>query len=159
VVREWREGGGRAARAATATHTASSSPPFRYARLYNAAIKDRAITYAWFFLAFGAHLIFCGWSAIAPPIAGGNAHAGFITGVSNLSRSAAVGGFYLASGVLWSLEALWSVWVLKSVYSAFRGGGGDRALKAELTAAGGQAAAAAALAAARAEGGRARGRV
>ena len=158
-MREWRGGGGRGARPATATHTASSSPPFRYARLYNAAIKDRAITYAWFFLAFGAHLIFCGWSAIAPPIAGGNAHAGFITGVSNLSRSAAVGGFYLASGVLWSLEALWSVWVLKSVYSAFRGGGGDRALKAELTAAGGQAAAAAALAAARAEGGRARGRV
>ena len=120
-----------------------------YARVYNAAIKDRALTYAFFFLAFGAHLIFCAWTAIAPPIAGGNAHAGFITGVTNLSTSAPVGGVYLASGCLWSLETLWSVWVLRSVYAAFRGQGGERRLKSELQ----SGAAAAALAAARGGGG------
>ena len=84
-----------------------------YARLYHAAIKDRAITDLWFFLMFSAHLIFCVWSAIAPPIAGGAAHAGFVEGVTALSKSAFVGGVYLAGGCLWSLESLWSFWTLQ----------------------------------------------
>jgi hypothetical protein len=52
-------------------------------RLYNAAIKDRAFTYAWFFLMFAAHIIFCIWSAVSPPLPLGNAwsHTGFILGV------------------------------------------------------------------------------
>jgi len=128
-----------------------------YARLYHAAIKDRAITYLWFFLMFSAHLIFCCWSAIAPPIAGGAAHAGFVEGVAALSKSAFVGGVYLAGGCLWSLESVWSLWTLQRAYATFRGHGADRRLKAELQAAGADAAAVAAGAAIR--GGAGGGRV
>ena len=124
-----------------------------YARLYHAAIKDRAITYLWFFLMFSAHLIFCCWSAIAPPIAGGAAHAGFVEGVAALSKSAFVGGVYLAGGCLWSLESVWSLWTLQRAYATFRGHGADRRLKAELQAAGADAAAVAAGAAIRGGGG------
>ena len=35
-----------------------------YNRLYNAAKKDAAFTYAWFFLAYLIHIIWCIWSAI-----------------------------------------------------------------------------------------------
>ena len=35
-----------------------------FKRLHNAAIKDRALTYAWFFLAYLLHIIWCIWSAI-----------------------------------------------------------------------------------------------
>ena len=57
-------------------------------RLYNAAIKDRAFTYAWFFLMFAAHIIFCIWSAVSPPLPLGNAwsHTGFILGVQARAR-------------------------------------------------------------------------
>ena len=40
----------------------------RYMRVYNAAIKDRAFTYAIFFMFFFIHIIFCVWSAISPPL-------------------------------------------------------------------------------------------
>lgn len=35
-----------------------------YMRVYNAAIKDRALSYGLFFIFFMAHLIFVGWSAV-----------------------------------------------------------------------------------------------
>lgn len=124
-----------------------------YARIYNAAIKDRAMTYLWFFLMFCCHLVFVAWSAIAPPVAGGAAHAGFVEGVAALSKSAFVGGVYVAGGCLWSLEGAWSLWALQRAYATFRGHGADRRLKAELAAAGAGAAAAAAGAAAASGGG------
>lgn len=89
----------------------------RYRRLYNAAIKDRAVTYAWFFIAYLIHIAFCVWSAIAPPLPGANAwsHTGFIACVRAFSASKFVGVVYTIGGVLWSLESLWSLWVLKTV--------------------------------------------
>ena len=35
-----------------------------YYRLYNAAKKDAAFTYAWFFLAYLVHIFWCIWSAV-----------------------------------------------------------------------------------------------
>lgn len=89
----------------------------RYRRLYNAAIKDRAVTYAWFFIAYLIHIAFCVWSAIAPPLPGANAwsHTGFIACVRAFSASKFVGVVYTIGGVLWALESLWSLWVLKTV--------------------------------------------
>ncbi|KAK9846272.1 hypothetical protein WJX81_000509 [Elliptochloris bilobata] len=108
-----------------------------YARLYNAAIKDRAFTYAWFFLMFAAHIIFCIWSAASPPLPLGNSwsHTGFILGVQTIGSNALTGIFYLVGGAVWTLESLWSFWTLKAVYGAFRGGGGDRRLKQEVASA------------------------
>ena len=94
----------------------------RYKRVYNAAIKDRAFTYAWFFLFFLIHIAFCIWAAVSPPLIYKEdwGHAGFITGISafnnsNGKTSIFVGVCYMVGGGLWSLEALWSVWVLKVV--------------------------------------------
>ena len=41
-----------------------------YYRLYNAAKKDAAFTYAWFFLAYLVHIFWCIWSAVCafPPL-------------------------------------------------------------------------------------------
>lgn len=53
-----------------APHLASTHLPYvlrllrRYARLYNAAIKDSAFGYAIFFAGFFANLVFSIWSAV-----------------------------------------------------------------------------------------------
>ena len=93
--------------------------------MYNAAIKDRAVTYAWFFLAYLIHIAFCVWSAIAPPLPGANAwsHTGFIACVRAFNASKFVGVVYTIGGVLWALESLWSLWVLKTVSAADAGNG------------------------------------
>ena len=86
-------------------------------RLYNAAIKDRALTYAWFFLIYLIHIAFCVWAAVSPPLIYKNdwGHSGFITGIGAFDKSTFVGVVYMIGGGLWSLEALWSIWVLKTV--------------------------------------------
>lgn len=35
-----------------------------YRRIYNAAAKDRAITYMCFFLLYAVHIGFCAWAAL-----------------------------------------------------------------------------------------------
>jgi hypothetical protein len=37
-----------------------------YRRVYNACKSDSAIMFAWFFLIFSAHILFCVYAAIAP---------------------------------------------------------------------------------------------
>ncbi len=89
----------------------------RYRRLYNAAIKDRAVTYAWFFLMYLIHIAFCIWSAVSPPLPGANdwSHTGFIACIKAFHASKFVGVVYTIGGVFWALESLWSLWVLKTV--------------------------------------------
>ena len=85
--------------------------------MYNAAVKDRAFTYAWFFLFFLVHIAFCIWAAVSPPLIYKKdwGHAGFITGISAFGDSVFVGVLYMVGGGVWALEALWSIWVLKTV--------------------------------------------
>ena len=45
-----------------------------YIRLYNAAKKDAAFTYAWFFLAYLVHIFWCIWSAVCAPISPSTPH-------------------------------------------------------------------------------------
>lgn len=96
-----------------------------YGRLYKAAMKDSAFGYGLFFLTFTtAHLIFVGWSAIAPPIINSWSHTGFWVGAQEVqSQSGALAIIYYIGGGLWSAEFLWSFWTLKKVYWAFRGAG------------------------------------
>jgi len=102
-----------------------------YIRLYTAAIKDRAFTYAWFFLAYLIHIFWCIWSAVSPPILFNKwSYAGWVTAiVAALPNNAVVGAVYIVGASLWSVEALISIYVLKVVYSTFRGGGGEQRLK------------------------------
>jgi secretory carrier-associated membrane protein len=94
-------------------------------RLYNAAIKDRAFTYAWFFLMYAAHLIFCVWSAVSPPLPMTNdwSHTGFLTGIKAFGENTFVAIVYIIGGCLWTLESLWSLWVIKMVGSHNSSGG------------------------------------
>ena len=89
----------------------------RYMRIYNVAIKDRALVYAWFFLMFTIHIAFCIWSAISPPLPFTNdwSHAGFVTCIKAFDKNTFVGVVYVIGGVFWSLESLWSLWALKTV--------------------------------------------
>lgn len=86
-------------------------------RIYNVAIRDRALVYAWFFLMFAVHIAFCIWSAISPPLPFTNdwSHAGFVTCVKAFDKNTFVGVVYVIGGVLWSLESLWSFWAMKTV--------------------------------------------
>ena len=76
-------------------------------RIYNVAIRDRALVYAWFFLMFAVHIAFCIWSAISPPLPFTNdwSHAGFVTCVKAFDKNTFVGVVYVIGGVLWSLES------------------------------------------------------
>jgi len=86
-------------------------------RIYNLAQKDRALWYAWFFLAFAVHIAFCIWSAISPPLPFTNdwSHTGFVTCIKAFDANTFVGVVYVIGGVLWSLESLWSLWAMKTV--------------------------------------------
>jgi hypothetical protein len=96
-----------------------------YGRLYKAATKDSALGYGLFFLTFStAHLIFVGWSAVAPPIINSWSHTGFWVGAQEVQgKSGALAILYYIGGGFWSAEFLWSFWTLKKVYWAFRGAG------------------------------------
>lgn len=94
-----------------------------YMRLYNAAIKDSALSYALFFMFFMAHMVFVGWSAIAPPILNSWSHTGFWSATSVIGKNTGAGVIYFIGAGLWSIEFLWSFWTLKDVYANFRGQG------------------------------------
>lgn len=104
-----------------------------YYRLYNAAKKDAAFTYAWFFLAYMVHIIWCIWSAISPPILFNRwSYAGWLTAIiTALPENSIVGIFYIVGASLWTLEAALSIWVVQLVYRKFRGGNVDARLKNE----------------------------
>lgn len=102
-----------------------------YIRLYTASIKDAAFTYAWFFLAYLIHIFWCIWSAVSPPILFNKwSYCGWITAiVAALPQHKVVGIVYIVGAIMWSAEALLSIWVLKDVYSNFRGNKGEERLK------------------------------
>ena len=89
----------------------------RYMRVYNAAIKDRAFTYAIFFLFFCIHIIFCIWSAISPPLPFSNdwSHTGFMSAIKAFGSNTFTGVIFIIGACFWTLETLWSLWCLKMV--------------------------------------------
>ena len=86
-------------------------------RVYNAAIKDRAFTYAIFFLFFFIHIIFCVWSAISPPLPFSNdwSHTGFMSAIKAIGSNTFTGVIFIIGACFWTLETLWSLWCLKMV--------------------------------------------
>ena len=89
----------------------------RYMRVYNAAIKDRAFTYAIFFMFFFVHVVFCVWSAISPPLPFSNdwSHTGFMCAIKAFGSNTFVGVIFIIGACFWTLETLWSLWCLKMV--------------------------------------------
>ncbi|PSC72574.1 Secretory carrier-associated membrane 1 [Micractinium conductrix] len=94
-----------------------------YSRLYNAAIKDSAFGYAMFFAGFFANLAFSVWSAVGPPFLAEKSHTGYISAINRMNDNTGVGIVYFIGAAFWTLESMWSLWVYKLVYRAFRGQG------------------------------------
>lgn len=59
----------------------SHPPPFG---LRQASISDSALRYALFFAFFLGHLVFCGWSAVAPPILNSWSHTGWYSAYNSI---------------------------------------------------------------------------
>eukprot|EP00898_Chlorokybus_atmophyticus_P006907 jgi/Chlat1/7217/Chrsp57S06858 len=104
-----------------------------YKRLYNAARRDRAVTYSIFFCMYMVHIAWCVYAFIAPPIilSGGKSLTGIFTLINVLGANTTIGIMYIVGCVLWGSEVLFSFWVLKMVYSRFRGSDGANRLRSE----------------------------
>lgn len=100
-----------------------------YRRLYNACKNDSAMMFAWFFLVYLFHILFCVYAAVAPSGLFGTASyslAGamsFISAFDEGDNGTALGGVYAFGFVLFLLEVLLSAYTLRAVYAAFRGSG------------------------------------
>lgn len=93
-----------------------------YFRLYNAAKKDGAVGYAAFFLFFLVNIAWCIFCAVAPPINNEKSFAGYMTAIKMLDASQDfLFIIYLSSAIAWTVLSLWSLYVIKYIYSSFRG--------------------------------------
>lgn len=103
-----------------------------YWRLYNGVKSDRAFSYVGFFIGYLIHVAYCIWAAIAIPILAARwSFAGFVTMIKAFDVGQVYGFVFLVGAIVWTLEALWSLWCLRSVYLSFRGRGGPEAAKKE----------------------------
>lgn len=93
-----------------------------YFRLYNAAKKDGAVGYAAFFLFFLLNVVWCIFCAVAPPINNEMSFAGFMTSIKLVDRDENfLFIMYLASAIAWTTLSVWNLYVIKYIYSSFRG--------------------------------------
>ncbi|MEW5304079.1 MAG: hypothetical protein WDW36_006713 [Sanguina aurantia] len=101
-----------------------------YLKIYNGAKNDSTFGFIGFFALFAIHVAFCTWAAIAFPFSSEQwSFAGFVTAIKAFDISAFAGIIYIVGASLWTLEALFSLWVLKDVFFFFRGQGGVQQAK------------------------------
>ncbi|EEE55491.1 hypothetical protein OsJ_03676 [Oryza sativa Japonica Group] len=106
---------------------------------------ESALKFGWFFLfylifravltvfaPFQIHILFCIWSAVAPPFPfKGKSLAGILPAIDVIGNNAIVGIFYFIGFGLFCLESLLSVVVIQQVYMYFRGSGKAAEMKRE----------------------------
>ncbi|CAO2197387.1 unnamed protein product [Urochloa humidicola] len=103
-----------------------------YRPLYNAMRTESALKFGWFFLFYLLHILFCVWSAVAPPFPfKGKSLAGILPAIDVIGRSVIVGIFYFIGFGMFCLEALLSIAVIQQVYMYFRGSGKEAEMKRE----------------------------
>jgi hypothetical protein len=106
-----------------------------YRPLYRAMRSDSALKFGWFFIFYCLHIAFVTLAAVAPPIFfKGKSLAGLWPTIGLFGENTLVSIFYVVGCVLFVLELLLSLWVLKEVYSYFRGSGKAAQLKREAAA-------------------------
>lgn len=101
-----------------------------YRRLYNAAKRDSALLFGWFFLMYLGHIVFCFYAMIAPSNAFGSPTYS-LTGIMSMiaafeekdAHADALGGIYVFGFILFTVELVLSVYTMRIVYMAFRGSG------------------------------------
>ncbi|KAL3697038.1 hypothetical protein R1sor_011114 [Riccia sorocarpa] len=95
-----------------------------YRPLYRAMRTESALKYGWFFIWYIVHIAFVALAAVAPPIVfKGKSLAGILPTLSIFGDSTVIGVLYMIGFIFFVLEVLLSVFVLKEVYSYFRGSG------------------------------------
>ncbi|KAG8080083.1 hypothetical protein GUJ93_ZPchr0007g3118 [Zizania palustris] len=105
-----------------------------YRPLYNAMRTDSALKFGLFFFLYLFHILFCVFSAVAPPVVfEGKSLAGILPAIDLISRNALVGIFYFVGFGLFCLESLLSIWVIQRVYMYFRGSGKAAEMKRDAT--------------------------
>jgi len=105
-----------------------------YRPLYNAMRTDSALKFGLFFLLYLFHILFCVFSAVAPPVVfEGKSLAGILPAIDLLGVNALVGIFYFVGFGLFCLESLLSIWVIQQVYMYFRGSGKAAEMKRDAT--------------------------
>nr|CAB3458343.1 unnamed protein product [Digitaria exilis] len=105
-----------------------------YRPLYNAMRTDSALKFGLFFLLYLFHILFCVFSAVAPPVVfEGKSLAGILPAIDLISVNALVGIFYFVGFGLFCLESLLSIWVIQQVYMYFRGSGKAAEMKRDAT--------------------------
>lgn len=96
-----------------------------YRQLYLGCKGESTISMLGFFITFIAHIGFCTWAAIAVPFSQEYwSFAGFVAATRALDVSLGCGAIFFVGSALWTLEALYSLWVLKDVFFFFKGKGG-----------------------------------
>lgn len=98
-----------------------------YRRLYNAMRKDSAFTFAFFFVFYLVHCLFCIFASIAPPFLfkGRSLTGCYATAQIFSDGKTAVGAIFAVGAGFFILETLLSLYVLQSVYRFFRGAARD----------------------------------
>lgn len=101
-----------------------------YLRLYNGCKQDSTLGFLGFFIWFAVHTCFCIWAAIAVPFSANQwSFAGFVTAINAMDVTDFVGVIYFVGAACWTVEALFSLWVIKDVFLFFRGQGGIQQAK------------------------------
>ncbi|GJN17483.1 hypothetical protein PR202_gb04553 [Eleusine coracana subsp. coracana] len=85
---------------------------------------ESALKFGWFFLFYAIHILFCVWSAVAPPFPfKGKSLTGILPAIDVIGNNVIVGIFYFIGFGLFCLESLLSIIVIQQVYMYFRGSG------------------------------------
>ncbi|KAJ0983668.1 hypothetical protein J5N97_011964 [Dioscorea zingiberensis] len=103
-----------------------------YKPLYRAMRTESALKFGWFFMFYLLHIVFCIFSAVAPPIIfKGKSLTGILPAIDLIGDHALVGIFFFIGFGFFCIESLLSVWVIQQVYMYFRGSGKAAELKRE----------------------------
>ncbi|KAK4345088.1 hypothetical protein RND71_035264 [Anisodus tanguticus] len=103
-----------------------------YRPLYRAFRTEGGMKFAWFFLFYSLHIVFCIFAAVAPPVVfRGESLTGILPAVDLIGKQVLVGIFYFIGFGLFCLESVLSIWVIQQVYMYFRGSGKAAEMKRE----------------------------
>ncbi|KAJ0983723.1 hypothetical protein J5N97_011978 [Dioscorea zingiberensis] len=103
-----------------------------YKPLYRAMRTESALKFGWFFMFYLLHIVFCIFSAVAPPIIfKGKSLTGILPAIDLIGDHALVGIFFFIGFGFFCIESLLSVWVIQQVYMYFRGSGKAAEMKRE----------------------------
>ncbi|THG00699.1 hypothetical protein TEA_025447 [Camellia sinensis var. sinensis] len=87
-----------------------------YRPLYRASRTESAMKFGWFFLFYALHILFCIFSAVAPPIIfRGKSLTGILPAIDVIGAHVIVGIFYFIGFGFFCMETVLSIWVIQGL--------------------------------------------